>query len=441
MRHPGRLVVGGFASLITAGTVLLASPLAHEPGVDVGIADAFFTACSAVTVTGLGVVPTGASFSLVGEYVILTLIQVGGLGIMTLASVVGVFLSRRLGVRQSRLVGTEIGVVDAGSLRPVLRAVALFTLTWEAMAFAALFVAFLREGVHTIAGSAHLALFHAVSAFNNAGFSVFADGLRVEVDSPLVNLAVMATIVAGGVGFPVIVELVTRRHGPRRPWSLHTRVTLAMTAVLLIVGTLAILAMEWSNPATLGELPFGDKVLAAAFQSTTTRTAGFDTLPIGALNGGTHLLMILLMVIGAGSASTSGGIKVSTFAVVVAAAWAELRNHTDTTMLGRRLTVAMQRQALTLVVLALGAVGTMAFVISVANPTLLIEDVLFEAASAFGTVGLSTGITSDLDAIGRAAVIILMFVGRIGPVTFGSALLFRRRRPSYHLPSEDVILG
>lgn len=444
IQHPGRLVIAGFAALITLGSILLTLPVAHEPGaalLDFG--EAFFTACSAVTVTGLSVVDTGSTFSVFGEIVILVLIQIGGLGIMTLGSIAGVVLSRRLGVRRGELASAEIGVGHLGELRPVIRAIALFTLAWETLAFVVLTIAFRLDGEHDLLQAMYLSIFHAVSAFNNAGFSVFSDGLRGYVTYPGVNLVVIATIIAGGVGFPVIVDIARRRQSGEQGhrWSLHTRVTVAATVALLLLGTFGLLLMEWQNPQTLGGLSIPQKVLAALFQSTTTRTAGFDTIPIGALYGGSHLLMILLMVIGAGSASTSGGIKVTTFAVVVRTAMAEFRNNPDVTLFDRRISISAQRQALALVVAALGTVGTVTFLLSSLNPELLVESVLFEAASAFGTVGLSVGITSSLDSVSRVLVIALMFIGRVGPITFGSALLFRQSREQFHYPTEDVIIG
>lgn len=438
------LVILGFAALITVGTGLLTLEVAQEPGASSSLFESFFTACSAVTVTGLAVVDTGSTYSLFGEIVVLVLIQVGGLGIMTLGSIAGILLSRRLGLRQGQLAGTEIGVGHLGELRPLIRAVALFTVAWEALAFVVLSLGFLDRGEHGVLGSLYLGAFHAISAFNNAGFSVFSTGLREYVAAPALNLTIIATIIAGGVGFPVIVELSSRiRHPERRRerWSLHTRVTIAMTALLLVVGTLGLLAMEWSNSLTLGPLSVPQKLVTALFQSTSTRTAGFDTVPIGALYGGSHLLMVLLMVIGAGSASTSGGIKVTTFAVVVKSAIAEFRNAADVTLFDRRLSLSHQRQALALVVAALGTVGTVTFLLSVLNQELAVEDLLFEASSAFGTVGLSTGVTGQLDGPSRLLVILLMFVGRIGPITFGSALLFRRRPEHYSYPTEDLILG
>ncbi len=439
--HPGQLVIVGFVILIATGTFLLRLPFAHEKTVpQISVLDAFFTAVSATTVTGLAVVDTGATFSRFGELVILGLIQIGGLGIMTLASLATVFLSRKLGIRRGLLAGTEIGLGDFGELRPIIRAIFRFTLGFEGVAALLLSVRFIAEGDHSVGGSIYLGVFHAVSAFNNAGFSNLSGGLERYVADPWINVIISVAIIAGGLGFPVAVELSKHLREPRR-WSLHTKVTVTATAILIVGGTLAILAIEWSNPATMGDLSVPNKVLSSMFQSVTTRTAGFNTLPMGSLRGGTILLMLLLMTIGASSASTGGGIKTSTFAVVVWTTLAEFRGDNEVTLFHRRLTPSLQRQALALVVAALGTVGTATFVLSLSQPGIPLDSLLFEAASAFGTVGLSTGITAELNQFSRFLIMALMFIGRIGPVTFGTAILFRSRPQLFRYPQEKLLVG
>ncbi len=439
--HPGQLVIVGFVILIVTGTFLLRLPFAHEKTVpQISILDAFFTAVSATTVTGLAVVDTGATFSRFGELVILGLIQIGGLGIMTLASLATVFLSRKLGIRRGLLAGTEIGLGDFGELRPIIRAIFRFTLGFEGVAALLLSVRFIAEGDHSVGGSIYLGVFHAVSAFNNAGFSNLSGGLERYVADPWINVIISVAIIAGGLGFPVAVELSKHLREPRR-WSLHTKVTVTATTILIVGGTLAILAIEWSNPATMGDLSVPNKVLSSMFQSVTTRTAGFNTLPMGSLRGGTILLMLLLMTIGASSASTGGGIKTSTFAVVVWTTLAEFRGDNEVTLFHRRLTPSLQRQALALVVAALGTVGTATFVLSLSQPGIPLDSLLFEAASAFGTVGLSTGITAELNQFSRFLIMALMFIGRIGPVTFGTAILFRSRPQLFRYPQEKLLVG
>ncbi len=430
-----------FAMFIIVGTVLLHLPISHSADQqNVSLIDSFFTASSAVTVTGLVVFDTGKEFSLFGELVILALIQVGGLGIMTLASFMSVFLSRRLGISRGKLVGTEIGVADLGELRTVLRALIRFSLGSEIVVAVLLSIRFIAEGGRSIASSVYLGIFHAVSAFNNAGFSTIDGGLERYVNDWYLSLVISGAFIGGGLGFPVVLEILNNRQAPRR-WSLHTKLTLMATASLLAVGTLVLLVLEWSNPDTLGPLGYGSKILAAFFQSATARTAGFNTISIGDLRGSSSLLMILLMVIGASSASTGGGIKTSTFAVVVWTTLAEFRDDPEVTLMKRRINPALQRQALALVIAALGTVGTATFLLTVVLPDIALGDLLFEAASAFGTVGITRGITEQLGFLGKLLIIALMFVGRVGPITFGAAILLRGKARRYRYAEERLIVG
>ncbi len=440
-RHPGRLVVSAFAAFILIGTVLLWLPISHEAGQPaLSLIDAFFTASSAVTVTGLVVVDTGSGLSRFGEIVVLGLIQVGGLGIMTLASFMSVFLSRKLGISRGRLVGTEIGVADLGELRTVMRALIRFSLASEIVVAVLLSIRFIAEGGRSIAESLYLGVFHAVSAFNNAGFSTLDGGLERYVSDWYVSLVIAGAFIGGGLGFPVVIELLKNDRGPR-PWSLHSKVTLISTAALLSVGTAVLVALEWANPDTLGPLSSADKFLAAFFQSATARTAGFNTIDIGSLHASSSLVMVLLMVIGASSASTGGGIKTSTFAVVVWTALAEFRGDPEVTILKRRIPRTVQRQALALVIVALGTIGTATFILSILLPDIGLDDLLFETASAFATAGVTRGVTSQLGLLGKLLIITLMFVGRVGPITFGSALLLRSKAHRFRYAEEKLIVG
>lgn len=440
-RHPGRLVVLAFALFIGIGTLLLWLPVSHESGqTDLSLIDAFFTACSAVTVTGLVVTDTGSVFSTFGEVIILCLIQIGGIGIMTLASIMSVLLSRKLGINRSRLAGTEIGVADFGELRGLLKTLVQFSLGGELIVAALLSVRFALEDRYSILDSIYLGIFHAISAFNNAGFSTLDGGLERYVTDWYFNLVIAGAFIAGGLGFPVVLELVRRNSKPSG-FTLHTKVTLIATGALLGLGTLAIVALEWSNPDTLAPLAAPDKFLAAFFQSATARTAGFNTVDIGALGGATGLIMVLLMVIGASSASTGGGIKTSTFAVVVWTTLAEFRGDPEVSMMKRRIHPALQRQALALVIAALGTIGTATFLLSVLLPDADLGDLLFEAASAFGTAGVTRGITGQLDGLGKLLIIVLMFIGRVGPITFGTAILLRGRAHQFRYAEEKLIVG
>jgi Trk-type K+ transport system membrane component len=287
--------------------------------------------------------------------------------------------------------------------------------------------------------AAWLAIFHAVSAFNNAGFALFADSLERFATDPWICLPICTAVILGGLGFPVLMQLRRSLLG-RAGWSLNTRLVLCTTAVLLVAGTIGITALEWNDPGTLGGLDPGSRVLAGFFQAVQTRTAGFDSIDIGALRSSTLLGMSVLMFIGGGSAGTAGGIKVTTFSVLLLALIAEVRGGRDVNAFGRRVPDAVIRQAVAVVLLAIAAVvaGTIALLLT--TPFDLSAS-LFEAVSAFGTVGLSTGITPQLGSAGKVAVILLMFIGRLGPTTFASALALSQRPVHFQLPKERPIIG
>ncbi|MBN4047550.1 TrkH family potassium uptake protein [Acidimicrobiaceae bacterium AH-315-P05] len=439
LRHPGLMIVTAFGAVIGLGAVVLSLSVSHAGASSMSFSDAVFTAVSAVTVTGLVVVDTGTAWSPFGELVILALIQVGGLGVMTLAAFMGIVLNQRLGLRGAVLAGTEIGMTNLGVLRNLVRDIVRFVLASEVVLAVLLTARFLVMG-DGLVRSLHLGLFHAVSAFNNAGFSIFDSGLEQFVGDWYFNVVIALGFIVGGLGFPVVFELGRRWRQPRT-WSLHTKVTLGMTGVLLSFGTAMIFVVEWTNEATFGALGFDERVLASFFQSATARTAGFNTISIGSMRPASWMVLILLMVIGAGSASTGGGIKISTFAVVIKSTMAELRGDHVTTLFERTISTSLRRQALALVVAALGTIGTAAFLLMWIDASMPFGEVLFEAASAFGTVGVSTGLTAEFDFMGRAVIMVLMFIGRVGPITFGTAVLLRSQRKRYGYAEEEMLVG
>ncbi|MEU7281775.1 potassium transporter TrkG [Streptomyces sp. NPDC045431] len=433
-----------FAVAVLAGTALLALPAATQDGHAADAVTALFTATSAVCVTGLVVVDTGTYWSGFGEGVILALIQVGGFGIMTLASLLALLVSGRLRLRMQLTAAAETKSLGIGDVRRVLLGVAVSTLAVE-LAIGAVLALRLRFGYERGVGDAvYLGFFHAVSAFNNAGFGLHADNLTPYARDPWVTLPIAAAVILGGLGFPVLLEVVRhrrrRRTTGRRRWSLHTKLTLVTTALLLVVGTVLTCLLEWDNPATLGPFDGAERVLNGFFHSAMLRTAGFNALDIGGLEGSTLLLSCMLMFIGGGSAGTAGGIKVTTFAVLGVAMLAEVRGEPHSEAMGRRLAPHTLRQALTVALLGVGLVVAATLALETLHPAPL-EAVLFEAVSAFATVGLTTGITADFSTPGRLILIMLMFVGRLGPITLVSALALRERTRRYHLPEERPVIG
>ena len=438
-RQPSQVVVLGFASAIAVGTVLLLLPVSRTGEGGAPFMVALFTATSAVCVTGLVVVDTPSYWSGFGEVVILGLIQLGGLGIMTAASLLGLLVSRRMGLRTRLTAATETKSLAIGDVRAVLFGVLKVTLVFEAVVAVLLTLRFLVGYEQPLGRALYHGVFHAVSAFNNAGFALRTDSLMLYVTDPFVCLPIAVAVIAGGLGFPVLFELRRQLRRPR-DWSLHTKLTVTMTVVLLVGGSLFVTASEWTNPGTLGALDPSGRVLAGFFHGVMPRTAGFNSIDVSQMHDTTLLGTIVLMFIGGGSAGTAGGIKVTTFVVLFFVIYAEVRGEASVNAFDRRIGARVQRQALTVALLGVAAVlGSTLLIMSMTD--LMLRDVLFEVTSAFATVGLSTGITADLPSAAHGLLALVMFVGRLGPVTFASALALRDRQRLYHLPEGRPIIG
>ena len=437
--HPARAVVAGFGGAILGLTLLLMLPAATEGEGSAPFVTAFFTATSAVCVTGHIVVDTPTYWTAFGQVSILLGIQVGGLGIMTLASVVGLRIARRMGLRTRLLAAAETKAAGLGEVRLLIRGVVRISLLMEAATFALLFPRFWLGYDEPLGRAAWLALFHGVSAFNNAGFALWSNNLERFVTDPWICLPIAGAVIAGGLGFPVWLEL--RRHLTRpRRWTMHTRMTLTGTGALLVAGCAFVTLSEWSNPATLGGLDPAGRLLAGFFHGVMPRTAGFNTLDVGDMEEGTLLGTTVLMFIGGGSAGTAGGIKVTTFVLLFFVIWAEVRGEPEVSAFDRRIDPRVIRQALAVALLSIAAVivSTIALLEVHGAPT---DEALFEATSAFGTVGLSTGITGDLPDSGQYILVLLMFLGRLGPITLVSALASRERHRQYTRPEGRPLIG
>jgi trk system potassium uptake protein TrkH len=436
-RHPAQIVVTAFAVAVAVGTALLVLPFCSADGRETDLLTALFTATSAVCVTGLTVVDTERYWSPEGQVVILALIQVGGFGIMTLASLLALFVSRRLGLRTRITAAAETKSVGIGDVRAVLKGVFLITVVVEGLTALVLTGRFLAAD-YPAGRAAWLGVFHAVSAFNNAGFSVYGDSLARFLTDPWVLIPVSVAVVIGGIGFPVILEL-SRRVRPRR-WSLHTKLTLTMTVILLVGGTLFVTISEWDNSDTIGTLDPGQRVVAGFFGAVQPRTAGFAAWDYAQVTQETKLGTILLMFVGGGSAGTAGGLKVTTFILLLFVILAEVRGEPQVTAFDRRIEPRVIRQALTVALLGVAAVVGSTMLLTELTD-FAIPDVMFEATSAFSTVGLSTGLTPNMGVPGQLVLIALMFVGRLGPITLVSALALRERTRRYSLPEGAPLIG
>lgn len=437
--HPARAVALAFLVTILLGTAVLMQPVAQAQGEAVPWLTALFTAVSAVCVTGLVVVDTGTYWSAFGQAVILLLFQVGGFGMMTAATLLGLMVNRSLRLRTKLITQVETHSLGLGDISSVAKLVLVVTLVAEALIAAVLTVRLHLAYGLSWGEAAWSGLFHAVSAFNNAGFSIHADSLMRYATDALILLPVMLAIVVGGIGFPVLHDLRTRLRDPRH-WSLHTKLTLYGSAALLAGGFGTLLLFEWTNPATLGPMALSDKLLNAAFASVSARTAGFNAIDIGALSHESWALHYFLMFVGGGSGGTAGGVKVATVAILALLVIAEIRGHSDSEAFGRRVSSSAQRQAITVLVLgsAMVVLGTIFILRGTELPT---DQVIFEVISAFGTVGLSTGITAALPESGQLMLALLMYVGRVGTITIAASLALGERRMPFRYPEEHPIVG
>ncbi len=438
--HPERLIAYSFAVVIAVGTGLLMLPFATSAGDDAPFITALFTSTSSLCVTGLAVVDTGTYWSPFGQVVMLLLIQVGGLGIMTLASIGLVLLGRRIGLRRKVLGAADKGQSGLAFVKRLALLVGILTLSFEG-AGTIIFAIQMRVSYDYSAWkSLWYGLFHCVSAFNNAGFALLPTNVTPWAQDWPVNLVVMTLIVSGGLGFPVWLELYQTRLRDIRHLSIHTKLMILGTAGLLLLGTVSVLALEWGNPGTLGQYDAFHKLLPSVFQSVTPRTAGFNTLDYSQMREETWLTQMMLMFIGAGPASTGGGIKVTTMLVLFLFIVAEARGVPDAVVFGRRIPVEAVRAAFSITFIAINAVvlGTLVMMI---DSNVSFVRLLFEAFSAFGTVGLSTGITFTLPDLSKYVLVALMYLGRVGPFTLAVAFALRQRPIKFRYAAEAPIIG
>lgn len=439
LRHPAQYVAVAFMGASLFGGLLLWLPFATEPGESTSFVTALFTATSAVCVTGLNVVDPASHWSTFGELVILGLIQVGGFGIIALSSLLVAVLARRLGLRHRLIAVAETGALDMSDVRRLLVNVAKLTLVVEVLGAVLLAGRFAATHGEPIPRAAYLGVFHSISAFNNAGFALFSDSLIGYQRDSYILVVIAVAIIIGGLGLPVWSQLGRHRFRAHS-WSLHAKLTVT-TVVALILGGWALFAwFEWTNPDTLGQLSAWESTINAFFHSVTPRTAGFNSVDIASMREPSRLLTEVLMFIGGGSASTAGGIKVTTFAVLGWVMWAEARGDPDVVVFERRVPQAAQRQALTVALLAIGMVIGSTMLLLATSP-LGRADLMFEVISALATVGLSANITPLLSTTSQVVIIALMIIGRVGPITLFAALVLREHDRLYRHPEERPIIG
>lgn len=415
---PAHFLLLGFLALILLGTGLLMLPFATSDRHHLHFIDALFEATSAVCVTGLAVVDTGTTFTLFGEIVLLILIQLGGWGFMTSGILMFIILGKRIGLKQRLLLKESINTFSLQGVIKLVRRIILITIIVEVAAAIILAIRWSQE--MSVGMAIYYGIFHSISAFNNAGFGLEPDNLSKWVGDPTVNIVITLLFIVGGIGFFVIADLFEKKSWKKL--SLHTKVTLLFTLIINVVSTLVIFGLEYNNPATLGSLSVVDKWWAAYFQGVVPRTAGFNTIDISQLTLSSLVYMIGLMFIGASSGSTGGGIKVTTFAVLLFALWSVLTNKEDVNVFRRRVSKEVVYRAFSIAISAVVFISIIFFLLTITERGADMSKLLFETVSAFGTVGLSAGFTGDLSPVGRILITIMMFIGRVGPLTMAFAL-------------------
>jgi trk system potassium uptake protein TrkH len=435
---PAQTLALSFALLILAGALILSLPQVVVDPAQISFIDALFTATSATTVTGLSVAPISEYYQTAGQWVILLLIQLGGLGIMTFGALIFFLPRRRMPLQEEIALQGVLEAESIGSVRREIGSIFVITLTIEALGALLLWVFFRNETPNPL----FQAIFHSISAFCNAGFSLFPTNLEVYVDRPAVNLIIIGLVILGGLGFPVLHNLgnypLFGRGSTSWRLTFHSKMVLTISAGLLLAGTVGLFLLEYDR--ALAPLPWHHQWITAFFQSATARTAGFNTVNIARLSDASIFLMILLMWIGGSPISTAGGIKTTTFGVMLATLRSLLRRREEIEIFRRRLAPQAVQKAL-----SVGFISSSLLALLLLS-LLAVEEgdfkvILFEAVSAFNTVGLSIGNTAAFSPMGKAILILIMFIGRLGPLTIAYTLAERTSRGIYHYPEERVIVG
>ncbi|WP_180320469.1 TrkH family potassium uptake protein [Peribacillus butanolivorans] len=436
---PPKILVLGFAFLILVGAYLLTLPISTENGNGLSFLNALFTSTSATCVTGLVVVDTGTTFTKFGELVILSLIQIGGLGFMSFATFFFFLLGKRISLKGRLLLQESLNNLSMAGVVKLVKRLLIFTAIIEGMGALILSIRFSFD--MPIGKAIYYGVFHSISNFNNAGFDLMGEfrSLTPYVSDPFVTLTVASLITLGGIGFIVMNEIYEYRVTYRL--SVHTKVVLMASLILTIGGAILIFIFEFGNAKTLQPLSFMGKTLASLFQSVTPRTAGSNTLNIPDLTQPTLLLIIFLMFVGASPGSTGGGIKTTTLATLIGTVWSQIKGKEDVVLFRYRIVNETIFKALSVTFIGLFIVSTITILLTITETGSDFLTVLFEATSAFATVGLSMGLTPELSPIGRMLIIFTMFAGRVGPLTFAFAIAMRRKPDPFRRPKGKIMIG
>ncbi|MDA7028543.1 TrkH family potassium uptake protein [Bacillus sp. CLL-7-23] len=431
--NPSQLLVLVFLFFILLGTLLLKAPIATPESVS--WVDALFTATSAMTVTGLTVIDTATDYTLFGQIIILFLIQIGGLGIMSFAVLIFIMLGKKIGLKERILIQQSLNQTSLGGVIKLIKNLFIYSFTIEMMAMMILAFKWIPEYGFR-AGLFH-SIFHSISAFNNAGFSLWRDNLMRYESDPLVNIVITGLFIIGGLGFTVLSDLWHKRRF--KSLSLHSKLMIIGTVVINILAMMIIFSLEYHNQKTIGSLPLSGKLWGSYFQAVTPRTAGFNTLDIGSLHDSTLTLMLLLMFVGAGSGSTGGGIKLTTFLVILLSVRSFLKGQSHISVARKTIKDKLIIRSLAISTISILFILLTVFILNITEPERFLK-ILFEVISAFGTVGLSMGMTADLSTIGKVLIVFIMFLGKLGPLTLAFSLA-KPQQDNLRYSSEDILTG
>ncbi|WFD09510.1 TrkH family potassium uptake protein [Tepidibacter hydrothermalis] len=436
---PAQIMVIGFAMIILIGAMLLNTTIATNSGEKIGFVNALFTSTSAVCVTGLVVVDTGTYWTLFGKVVIITLIQVGGLGFMSMATMFAILVRKKIYLHQRLLIQEALNQYDLSGLVRLTRHILIGTFVIEGIGAAILASVFIPK--MGFAKGIGYGVFHAISAFCNAGFDLMGNfsSLTSYVDNITVNMVIMMLIILGGLGFPVIFDIMKKRKFSK--FNLHSKIVISISSFLILFGFILFFAIEYSNPDTLGNLSFKGKVLGALFQSVTTRTAGFNTIDLAAMKDSSKFLTVIFMFIGGSPGSTAGGIKTTTIGVLFLAVIAFVKGKEDVEAFGRRISYTVVNKALGVIAIGISIVVVLTMTLSLTDTKFTFIHILFEAVSAYGTVGLSIFGSPNLTTAGKLLIALSMFAGRVGALTILFAISNRKKKNIIRYPEEKVIVG
>lgn len=432
-----QVLVFGFIIMILVGTILLMLPIMTSPGKHTGFLTAFFTATSAVCVTGLVVVDTGTHWSLAGQVLILLLIQIGGIGFMTMAIIIFMVMGKKIGLKNRLLVQESLNQLSLQGVIHLTKMILLFTLITESVS--AIMLAIRWTGEMGVLKAVWFGIFHSVAAFNNAGFDLFGNyrSLTQFASDPVVNFAIIVPVIIGGLGYSVVYEIWAKK-GRVKKFSLHTRLVINITIVLLVLGILMFAVIEWNY--SLQGLTFKEKLLVSVFQGTTQRTAGFNTVDITGLHASTLFSFIIFMFIGASPGSTGGGVKTTTVSLLLLASVAISKGHSDIQLYNRRIPFDQVYKSLAIFMMSVFWVVIVTMILTVTENADFLK-IIFEAVSAFGTAGLSIGQTGRLSQIGQLLIALTMFLGKMGPLTVAIALAEKKKRANIKYSEERIIVG